>query len=58
MKVAYWICDRCKKRFLKFTDIETFGLMEKSFELCKDCTDELRLWIKKKVKTKKKELSE
>ena len=46
MKIIYWECDRCKKKLYNFNEIETHGLIKKSFELCLKCTDELKKWLK------------
>jgi len=48
MKVVYWECDRCKKKFKEFKEISTMTLIGKTQELCKECTEDFKKWLKKK----------
>ena len=54
------VCDRCGKeitpRILKGVDVclsqtfEKYGISRRSYDLCRDCYEELKAWLKRRDK--------
>lgn len=54
MKIIYYECDRCKKRINNFKEIAMVLFIGKQKELCKECQDSFKKWLKSSDKEESK----
>lgn len=55
MKVVYWKCDRCGERLEDISKLAMIIFIGKQKEICKECQEDFKLWLKtvRKIKTKR-----
>ena len=51
-KIVYWECDRCKKKIEDFKEIAIVTFIGKQKELCKECQEDFKKWLKTRRKSK------